>query len=186
MKRHKKQMKMQKSPGIILMAYCLLSLTACLPSMDGFLGGNYKNQTIDVSQMRTSSPSHPEASALYCKIGRGSALFGRDWYDFQDTAFVLHQGDRLNISVSRPRSTETMTLQAFFDNGGQKMVFCPLIAGAPDRHILCASLYTLQDDLQDGIKRTFDIPDAVRGGEISCAYDQKNLKPLETPTTGGN
>src|SRR5436190_2163346 len=113
MKRHKKQMKMQKSPGIILMAYCLLSLTACLPSMDGFLGGNYKSQTIDVSQMRTSSPSRPETSALYCKIGRGSALFRRDWYDFQDTAFVLHQGDRLNISVSRARSTEIMIIQAF-------------------------------------------------------------------------
>jgi hypothetical protein len=76
-----------------------------------------------------------------------------------------------------------MTIQALFDGDGQKLIFCPFLNVAPDQRISCSSLYALEDDLQAGIKRTFDIPSAVRGGSITCAYTQENLRSL---TTGVN
>lgn len=79
-----------------------------------------------------------------------------------------------------------MTVQAFFDRSGQKMVFCPVVDAPPGQRIACASLYALDEDLHDGIKRTFDIPDAVRGGAITCAYEQKKLKKLVSYPSGGN
>ena len=159
----------------LLMALCL---TAC-GSLDSDLEQqDYVHRTIDVARMKSPVPTPPGAPLLYCRIGRGSALFGRNWYDFDETLFTLHRGDRISVSVPRQRGAEAMTIQAIFDSGGQKMVFCPVIAGPPDQHIRCTSLYMLEDDLQDGIKRTFDIPDAVRGGEISCATAPGNLKSL--------
>ena len=145
----------------------------------------------------TTPPAQPDTPALYCKIGRGSALFGRDWYDFSDALFVLHRGDPANVAITRVHSTEQMTIQVLYDGSGQKLIFCPFLnvgpgrngpntnsgASAPDQRISCSSLYALEDDLNDGIKRTFDIPSAVRGGAITCAYIQEHLRPL---TPGGN
>ncbi len=183
MKSYKKQMKMQKLPMAVLLAVCLLSLTSC--GID--IGQNDGQPTVKVSEMTApvemAAPAarEPQKPALYCRIGQGEALFGRAWHNFQSAAFALRQGESLDVSIFRRRGTETITIQAFFDDGGQKFVFCPRVAGDPDRNILCASLYTLQEDLQLGIKRTFDIPNAIRGGEISCAYDTSNLKPLAAP-----
>ena len=171
-----------------LMIFSLFLLTACLPDMN-MMGGDYRPMTVEVSKMTTPATGAlvmPEKPPLYCKIGRGSALFGREWYDFSDTLFALHQGLRVNINVSRVRSSETMTIQVFFDGNGQKLIFCPVVDAAPNQRISCASLYALEDDLQDGIKRTFDIPAAVRGGMITCAYNQASLKPLNTPVSNGN
>ena len=69
-------------------------------------------------------------------------------------------------------------IQGIFDASGQKLIFCPVIDGPPDKKVTCASLYALEDDLNAGIKRSFDIPDAVRGADISCARNAKDLQKL--------
>ena len=86
-----------------------------------------------------------------------------------------------------------MTIQALFDGSGQKVIFCPFLIKSgpntpppPDQRISCSSLYALDDDLHDGIKRTFDIPAAVRGGAITCAYEEEHLRSLKPPAGGGN
>lgn len=163
-----------------LMTFPLL-LSACLPDMPRFGGGT--PETVSVSQMAATAPS-PESPPLYCMIGRGSALFGKDWYDFADTRFSLIRGEHTNVKISRIRSSDEMTIQAFFDGNGQKLIFCPFLDVPPDQPISCNSIYALEDDLQDGIKRTFDIPSAVRGGGITCAYSPEKLRPLAIPAAG--
>lgn len=157
-------------------------LSACVP---GMATDNHPS-TVEVSQI-TTPIAKPDMPPLYCKAGRGSALFGREWYDFSDTTFPLQQGTSAHIKISRQRSTEEMTIHAFFDGNGQKIIFCPFVVeAAPTERISCSSLYALEGDLKEGIKRTFDIPSAVRGGVITCAYDQEKLQSLVTPAAGGN
>lgn len=129
---------------------------------------------------------HHQSPPLYCKIGRGSAIFGHDWYDFSDTMFMLYDDERMNIKIPHVRGAGELTVQALFDRTGQKLIFCPMLDAPPGRRIACASLYALDDDLHDGIKRTFDIPDALRGGAITCAYQQAKLKKLTSYPAGGN
>ena len=184
MKRHKKQMKMKKSLAAAVAIACFLTLPGC---KDASLSGkDLEPPTISVAKPVPPAETVLSGPLLHCKVGRGSALFGRDWYDFDETDFLLHKGGHINITLSRRRSTDTMKIRAIFDAEGQKIVFCPVVDGPPGQQIRCASLYALEDDLRDGIKRTFDIPNAVRGGEISCAFQQENLKSLETPPAGGN
>ncbi len=144
---------------------------------------------VSVSEV-TTPPSTPDTPPLYCRIGRGSALFGRDWYDFREVDFVLSRGTPADVRLTRIRGTQEMAIQALFDGSGQKLIFCPFFrspgAAAPDQRIACSSLYALDDDLHDGIKRTFDIPAAVRGGSITCSYQQEHLKSLKSPASGGN
>jgi hypothetical protein len=126
----------------------------------------------------TTPPPQPDTPPLYCRIGRGSALFGHDWYDFDDVDFALERGTPSNVRLTRIHSTQQMTIQALFDGSGQKLIFCPFLNVGENQRISCSSLYALEDDLQDGIRRTFDIPSAVRGGAITCAYQQTSLKPF--------
>lgn len=136
----------------------------------------------------TTPSLKPDTPPLYCKIGRGTAAFGREWYDFRNVEFELYGGQAADISLMSVQGGHQMTIRALFDGSGQKLIFCPVPAGlssaatmAPDRLVSCASLYALDEDLHDGIKRTFDIPAAVRGGEITCAYDQERLRSLKPP-----
>ena len=146
---------------------------------------------VNVTDVTKPAPQ-PDTPPLYCKVGHGTALFGRDWYDFMDVEFPLYRGQPTDINLTRVRGNEQMTIQALFDGSGQKMIFCPFLnvspassaTSAPDRRISCASLYTLDDDLRDGIKRTFDIPAAVRGGAITCAYQHDRLRSLKPPPAG--
>lgn len=181
MKRRKKQMKMQKTQSLAFMAFSLLLLTACMPLTSVRPAQEPIRQPIEVLKMTASAAQPPSIPALYCRVGRGEALFGRQWHDFQDASFSLHQGERLDIAVGRKRGTEAMAIHVFFDSGGQRLVFCPRLAGSPKQPVACASLYALEEDLQTGIKRTLDIPKTVRGAEISCAYSIAGLKPLEEP-----
>ena len=98
---------------------------------------------------------------------------------------MLQRAEPTNVILTRVHSTQQMTIQALFDGGGQKLIFCPFLDVDQSQRISCSSLYALEDDLQDGIRRTFDIPSAVRGGSITCSYTQEHLRPLTTPT-GGN
>jgi hypothetical protein len=174
-------LRIRKFMAALVLAFSAPFLSACLPDM----GIVADKPSIDVSQMAVAEPA-PGAPPLYCRIGRGSALFGREWADFSDTVFTLQRGGHANIKIPRVRSTEQMTVQGFFDGSGQKLIFCPFLKAAPGQRISCFSLYALEDDLRDGIKRTFDIPEAVRGGAITCAYDQKKLRPLVAYAAGGN
>jgi len=169
---------------IPFMLSCLLPLTACLPDM-GLFEEKYKPPTIEVSSMVTPTAPNQPAQTLYCKVGHGEALFGLHWYAFSETAFALYRGSYVNITLSRLQGMGGMNIQALFDNGGQKLIFCPVVNALPGQRIPCSSLYAMEDDLNDGIKRTFDIPNALRGSAITCAYQQANLKSLIIPTDGG-
>jgi hypothetical protein len=146
---------------------------------------------VNVADVVAPAPT-PDTPPLYCKIGHGTAQFGRDWYDFADAEFELYRGQPANISLTRLHGSQQMSIRVLFDGKGQKLIFCPYLVGPggdaldPDRRISCASLYALDDDLRDGIKRTFDIPAAVRGGAITCAYSQERLRSLKLPPAGGN
>lgn len=179
-----------------VMPFRIRKLTACLALAGGLLLSGCTTdmfsltpapppiQPVSVAEVTTPPPA-PDTPPLYCKIGRGSAQFGRDWYDFSDTTFALRRGAPADVNLTRIHNTQQMTIQALFDGSGQKLIFCPFLkVAAPDQRISCFSIYALDEDLQDGIKRTFDIPSAVRGGAITCAYRQERLKPLAAP--GGN
>ncbi|MCE9508235.1 MAG: hypothetical protein K8R48_08010 [Alphaproteobacteria bacterium] len=151
----------------------------------GLFEEKYKPPTVEVSSMITPTAPNQPVQTLYCRIGHGEALFGLRWYAFSETAFALYQGSYVNIALSRLEGPERMNIQALFDNSGQKLIFCPVVNAQPGQRIPCSSLYAMEDDLTGGIKRTFDIPNALRGGAITCAYQQANLKPLTIPTDGG-
>jgi hypothetical protein len=176
--------KIQKLPITSFMLSCLLPLAACLPDM-GLFREEYKPPPVEVASIITPAAPNQPARALYCRAGHGEALFGLRWQAFSETAFALSQGRYVNITLPRLQGAERMNIQALFDNGGQKLIFCPVVNAQPGQRISCSSLYTMEDDLNNGIKRTFDIPKAVRGGAITCAYQQANLKPLTIPADGG-
>jgi len=180
-------LKAHKWPLAALLLFCLSQMTACIPYM-GLTEEAGKPQTVEISPVELP-PQTAERSGsppLYCKAGRGTGLFQNDWHDLSDTLFALHPGERVNIKISRLHGTEEMTIQALFDRDGQKLIFCPMIDAPPDQRVACASLYALDDDLQEGIKRTFDIPHALRDGVIICAYQQKKLRKLLRGHSGGN
>lgn len=140
-------------------------------------GGGYGQ--LDNGVAVVAAPTLPVSDArVHCAVGTGSARFARGWYEFADSRFVLTDHTRVNIVLKRKKSGDTMSFQGVLDNAGQKMVFCPVREGPPGKRITCASLYVLEDDLNLGIRRTFDIPDAARGSHITCAFDPKNLQKL--------
>jgi hypothetical protein len=157
----------------VFLAACPLLLSGCL------MGPDPPIPPVSVAEV-TMPAAAQDNPPLYCKIGRGSALFGRDWYDFKDVTFMLNRGVPADVRLTRIHSFQEMTIQALFDGSGQKLIFCPFLSVEQDQRISCSSLYALEDDLNDGIKRTFDIPSAVRGGSITCAFAQEKLRPLAT------
>ena len=171
-------------PGAAAVLFSLL-LSACGMDLDFFSPSPPPPPPVAVKDVTTPAPA-PDTPPLYCVIGHGSALFGRDWYDFSEAGFALYRGEPADIKLTRVHSNEQMTVRALFDGSGQKLIFCPFLNVQQDQRISCSSLYALDDDLHDGIKRTFDIPSAVRGGAITCAYEQEHLRSLKTPAAGGN
>lgn len=171
--------------GIIL-ALGVLSSCASMPNMawpdmNGMMGPKYKPLTYDVAHIaapRAINASAGANDALYCQAGKGAALFGKTWVDFKAVNFTLQTVDRTTVALTPVKGSGSFGFQGFFDLDGQKLIFCPVVAGDPDERISCASIYALDDDLQMGIKRTFDIPDTLRGGQISCAYDTAKLQKL--------
>lgn len=168
-----------KSVNFLALLTAILPLAACVT--DGFLPHMAPSPPVAVAEI-TTPPATPENPPLYCTIGRGSALFGHEWYDFSDTTFALQRGVPANVAVGRQRGDQQMTIQALFDGSGQKLIFCPFVGAPAGQRISCSSLYALDDDLKDGIKRTFDIPQAIRGGAITCAYAEDKLRSLAVTT----
>ena len=139
-----------------------------------------KFRTLDSNVASMAAPATGEAASqsLDCRVGLGAAKFGKLWKDFDETEFRLAPQSRVNVPLSPKKGSEQMSFQAMFDLEGQKLMFCPLVNGDPGDEVACSSIYALDDDLAAGIKRTFDIPNALRGGSISCAYDENNIKKL--------
>lgn len=166
-----------------LLAVCFV-LAGC-GHMPRFGGKTY--QPLNSSMAAMAAPEDPQAAQadglrrLYCRVGNGSALFGKYWYEYQGDDFQLVQGRRVNVTLTARHRGETMQFQGFFDEAGQKMLFCPVVSGPPDKRIACASLYALDDDLALGIKRTFDLPKAIRGANITCAFRRDKLRKLNVP-----
>lgn len=171
--------KKQASVWRIISVACVFLLAACesLPQINltGMKGGNFQPLSSDVAMMAAPQASSA-AAPLYCVAGLGSAHMARGWVDFEKTSFVLPSGGKAQVVLKAVRGGGSMTVQGYFDVEGQKIIFCPVIDAPPDERISCSSLYALDDDLQMGIKRTFDVPDAVRGGAISCAYSKDKIR----------
>lgn len=120
----------------------------------------------------------PPGAPLYCRIGRGDAHFGTGWSGYNDALFSLASDARVSVPVTRQNGRDSIHVLALFDTSGQKLIFCPIVSGPPDKRVACTSIYALDDDLTAGIKRTFDVPNAIRGAEITCAYKQDALQKL--------
>lgn len=159
-----------------------LSLTGCghVP----FLSGQPQPQQqqfrpLDSEVAQMAAPELPApAGQLYCRIGRGDAHFSKAWSPYTDAVFRLGPGERVTVPLARRKGVESISIMGFFDAEGQKLIFCPVVEGPPDKRVACTSLYALDEDLNAGIKRTFDVPTAIRGGEITCAYDENKLQKI--------
>ena len=161
-------------------ALLLLSLSACDTLQQyGIVKPQYKPLDSEIAALAApqTTPA-PGTHPLFCSVGLGAARFGKNWYDFETTGFTLPEKARVNISLSPKTGAGASGFQGFFDEDGQKLVFCPLVDGPPGKTIACTSLYALDDDLQAGIRRTFDIPEAIRGASITCAYETGKLQKL--------
>lgn len=142
-------------------------------------GPKYRALDSDIASMAAPGPvSAGGPGQLLCRVGRGSARFDKKWLEFPDADFALSPQSRINVPLHPKKGSGTMSFQAMFDRDGQRLVFCPLVDGPPDERVSCASVYALDDDLQAGIKRTFDIPDGIAGASITCAYDKSHLQKL--------
>lgn len=134
----------------------------------------YKPLGSDLAEMAAPQPTTPP---LYCLLGRGTARFAHGFQPYTPVTFQLYAGARVNVTITSAKG-EAMQVQGIFDPPGQKLIFCPVFSGPATAEIACNSFYALEDDLRMGIRRTFDIPDAVTGSTISCGYDPGNLPPL--------
>lgn len=162
--------------------FLLLFLGGCgsLPGADFFSsmrGPNYEPMTNEVAVLAAPT-GDPNAKPLYCIAGMGTAHFQKGWTDFSDMSFVLSEGQRMPVVLRAAGSSDSVSLMGFFDKPGQKILFCPQVSAPASERIPCASLYALDDDLAMGIRRTFDVPDMVASGEISCSYDKSHLRNL--------
>ena len=134
---------------------------------------------LDSEVAKLAAPEAPAPAApLFCRIGRGDAHFSRGWSPYVDGAFSLAPDSRVTVPLARKSGDENVNILAFFDAAGQKLIFCPIVDGPPDKRVACTSLYALDDDLKAGIKRTFDVPSAIRGAEITCAYEEGALHKI--------
>lgn len=163
---------------IPVVAFGLLLLSACAGSPDmNFLGPRYDQVTADIT--RAAAPTKVSRTrSLSCAVANGSARVGKKWHEFNRTDFTLSRDMAVNVTLYPRKGGEGLTFQGAFEPDEQKMIFCPVVNAAPGTRIACFSLYALDEDLQAGIKRTFDIPNAVQGSYITCAYDKSALKKL--------
>lgn len=125
-----------------------------------------ENESADQQPQEKVDFSQPP---LTCLAHGGSANFGQDWYDFSPVSFDIRRYQRQNVTIPRRWGRDEMQIEVHFADNGQKLTFCA--AEEPEEgDILCASLYALENDFALGIKRTLDVPDAIRGGTIECKY----------------
>jgi hypothetical protein len=152
---------------------CAFLVSGC--ATDGVPGqGAAPERRVQVSSMRPS-----KGSSVLCRAAKGSGYFGGVWRDFAPFEFTLKDGDKTRIALSSRKGGEKAEMLGFLDIAGQNILFCPLVAaGAPEQKVPCASLYALEDDYAAGFKRTFDVPKAVIGATITCAFSAASLKKI--------
>jgi hypothetical protein len=137
----------------------------------------FKPMTSEVAVMAAPDGALPPVGKpVLCRVSQGAFMANRQWQDFRPASFQLSPDARVTVRLEALRGRGAGSLQAIYPAGDQKLIFCPLASGPPDKKVACASIYALDDDLEAGIKRTFDIPDAVMGGEITCAYTEAALR----------
>ena len=168
------------------MAVFLLSL-ASLQGCGSTAGGSLwprGNATAPTKQYKPlgndlAAMAAPEGGGgvLHCQMGQGTARFSKGFTEFSTVSFDLLESQRNAVDLTS-KTGDRLSLQGIFDRAGQKLIFCPMRNGTPDQQISCNSLYALDDDLAMGIRRTFDIPDAVTGSVIVCGFDATHLPPL--------
>ncbi|TVQ84330.1 MAG: hypothetical protein EA357_03235 [Micavibrio sp.] len=116
-----------------------------------------------------AAPASSEEPLISCTVSEGQARFSSGWFPLKNTDFEIRPGTEKTFAVQGRNRRETNSIFVRFDRGGQRLVFCPRAQDfqKADR-IACYSIYALEDDFKPGIKRTFDVPDAVRGSALSC------------------
>lgn len=141
---------------------------------------SFQPLTLDLSgDIAPRDPSLPPAGDVFCVVGHGTAMIDKQWRAYEPTGFVLPgNGMMSSVRIEADRGSSFATMRAYYDEPGQKMIFCPTVSTSADGVIDCASLYAMNEDLRDGIKRTFEVPNGVMSGHISCGYDQARLLPL--------
>lgn len=124
---------------------------------------------LNLGRMEPPPEDKPPISVI-CTLKEGQALIGRTWSGFEPVTFRLQQGLQTDVPLRRGGffADESLVLHSRFEDSGQKIVFCPDLAKPDGTRIACGTLYALEDDYALGLKRTFDIPDAVMSGEILC------------------
>lgn len=171
----------QKIKIILSVAGCVWVLAACghMPSLNVF-GPNYRPMTSDVAEM--AAPLDPNlasgARPVLCRVQKGFAQFDSGLKEFSPADFAVWPKGRTNVTLNASGffSAGAFTFQGYFDDAGQKLIFCPFVQGPLDKKIACSSIYALEDDFEEGIKRTFDIPKMIQGGQITCAYSKNAFR----------
>lgn len=169
---------MMRSVSSLMVACCVLLLASGCTMVQK--KPSFQPLTLDLSgDMSPRDPSLPPAGDVYCMIGHGTAMIDGQWRAYDPTGFVLPgNGMMSSVRIDAARGSGFATMRAYYDEPGQKMIFCPTVTRASDGVIDCASHYAMNEDLRDGIKRTFEVPNGVMSGHISCGYHQDSLLQL--------
>ena len=161
---------------------CCLSLfvSACVTSGDGILktiegiipssDSKYENTYNEKPKIIRKSKKMSGGKIVDCTIQEGQANFTVGWLPIVATEFKIRRGNTQNISLSSKRATDNVSINVKFSEGGQKMVFCPVFDAKHKTRLSCYSMYALDEDYNLGFKRTFDVPNAVRGSVIKCKH----------------
>ena len=165
---------MKKIRIILFLLPLFLGLSACVGAEIRPLSEwSVFNRTSSAPAARQTGTSagvklRPYGPAVACTVFDGQAQFPSGWFPLQKAEFKIRRGEINNFTL-RSKKNESRAIYVRFDPDGQKMVFCPETeeAGRGTR-IPCYSIYALEDDFDAGIKRTFDVPKAVRGSEMTC------------------
>ncbi len=179
-------MMKHRIPAVCFVAGFVLALAGCVT------GTNGKDLAAKDMEVRERSeriatmaePKLPEGKPLHCRATEGAARYDGDWHDFAEYKFDIRPGQHMLVELSHGEQAGQKTpVRLRFEPSGQKLVFCPVPGddADPDEPVSCASIYALEDDFYMGVKRTLDIPDAVRGGILFCVYDGERPQSEEEP-----
>jgi len=170
---------MKKIRILLFLLPLFLSLSACVPPeirpLSEWSVFNKTSSSGASQQAATAAaaPSRPYGPVINCTVFEGQAQFPSGWFPLHTAEFKIRRGETNSFTL-QSKKKETREIHLRFDDAGQKMVFCPEMEDAGKTgKIACYSIYALEDDFDAGIKRTFDVPKAVRGSEITCKTAEK-------------
>ncbi len=161
--------------GLTILA---LGISGCkspvaLPGHDS-LNTTIQNTPKVVYKAPTAKPSAVPSKAkskgmLSCQIDSGTVRFGEDWYNFKPTEARVLLGSEGGFTLKRTYGDDIRAMYIRYEPSGQKVVICPT-PDDPDfsGEIECTGIYALEEDFEQGIHRTLDVPGAIRGGKIKC------------------